>query len=121
MNGINEIKGILTAVLKGMIVYLVSVVIISAVFYFFTVNENYIPMCRSGIAFLCAFLTGVWSVKGKNTKGYLRGLFSGIISAVILMGISSLLGGRPISNAAVTYFIMVVISVCGGIIGINVN
>lgn len=121
MNGLEGIKGLALAVLKGIIFFILCVLIFSAVFYFFTVNETYIPICRSGLIFLTAFLTGLWSSKGQSTKGYLRGLFSGLILAVLFMAASAIFGGSPILKAAVTYFIMIIVAICGGIIGINVK
>ena len=123
MDGFNKggIAGILSAVLKGVAFFAICVLLFSAVFFLFTVNESYIPICYNGLVFLTAFFVGIWSSKNQSTKGYLRGLFGGLAFTLLFMVFSSLYGGKPVTHAAVTYFIMIIISICGGIIGINVN
>ena len=122
MNGFNGIKEIIFAVLKGMVFFAIGVLIFSAVFNFFTVNESYIPIVRCGLLFLSSFLTGIWSSKKQTSKGYLRGLISGLIFAALLLIFSLVTnGGSHIMKAAVTYLIVIIMSVLGGIIGINVN
>lgn len=121
MNGLKGIKGLALAVLKGAAFFITGVLIFSAVFYFFTVNESYIPIVRSGLVFLTAFLTGLWASKGEISKGYLRGMAGGLILAVLFMTASKLFGTGPVLKSVVTYFIMIIIAISGGIIGINVK
>ena len=121
MNGLKGIKRFALAVLKGILFFLAGVIIFSAVFYFFTVNETYIPIVRSGLVFLTAFITGLWSSKGETSKGYLRGLASGLILAVLFITASKIFGESPVLKSVVTYLIMIVIATIGGIIGINVK
>lgn len=123
MNGFNKsgTAGVMKAVLKGILFFGICVLLFSAAFYLFAVNEDYIPIFVSGLLFLTAFLTGIWSSSGKSTKGYLRGLFAGGALVTLFMVFSSFYGGRPINQAVLTYFIMLVISVAGGIIGVNLN
>jgi len=121
MNGLNGIKKMALALLKGIAFFLAGVIIFSAVFYFFTVSETYIPILRTALIFITAFLTGVWSSKGETAKGWLRGLLAGVLLSVMFIIGSKLLGGLPIMKSAVTYIIMAVISTLGGIVGINVK
>ena len=121
MNGLNGIKKMALALLKGSLFFLAGVVIFSAVFYFFTVPEEYIPILRTALIFITAFLTGVWSSKGVASKGWLRGLVSGILLTVLFIIGSKLWGGPSALKSAITYAIMVAISLLGGITGINVK
>lgn len=119
MDGFNKVKGVALSVLKGISFYILLVLIFSAVFWLFSINETYIPIIKSGLSFLTAFLTGLWSAKNGSDKGYLRGLFSGIFLVLLFMAISLIFGGESLIKSAVTYFIMIIISISGGIIGIN--
>ena len=121
MNGFKGIKEIIFAVLKGILFYAVGILIFSAVFNFFTVNESYIPAVRCGIMLLSAFLAGLWSVKGSLSKGYLRGIISGAVFAVIFYLFASFTGGDTGLKTLATYLLMIIMSALGGIIGINAN
>lgn len=115
------ITGILTALLKSVIFFTVCILIFSAVFFLFTVNETYIPICLRGLMLLTAFLSGVWASKKESSKGWLRGLISGLLLTVIFLVFSLFVSGKTITQSAVTYLIMIIISVFGGITGININ
>ena len=121
MNGLNGIKKIAFALLKGISFFLAGVVIFSAVFYFFTIPEEYIPILRAALIFITAFLTGVWSGKGATSKGWLRGIVAGILLSVLFI-IGSKIWGVPSSlKSMATYAIIIAISLLGGIVGINVK
>lgn len=115
------IWGILTALIKGIIFFIACILLFSAVFFLFTVNEAYIPICLRGLMLLTAFLTGIWSSAKEISKGYLRGLISGLLLTVVFIVFSLFLSEKTVTQSAVTYLIMIVISVFGGITGININ
>lgn len=121
MNGLNGIKKMAFAILKGVLFFIAGVVIFSAVFYFFTLPEEYIPILKTALIFITAFLSGIWASKGLASKGWLRGLIAGILLIVVFIIGSKLWGGPSALKSAITYLIMVAISLFGGIVGINVK
>lgn len=121
MNGLNGIKGMSLAILKGIAFFIAGIIIFSAVFYFFTIDETYIPILRTALIFITAFLTGIFSSKKELSKGWLRGLISGVVLCILFIAGSKLWGGNAVLKSAVTYIIMLALSTLGGIIGINVK
>ena len=121
MNGLNGIKKMAFALLKGVAFFIAGVIVFSAVFYFFTIPEEYIPILRTALIFITAFLTGVWSGKGVASKGWLRGIVAGILLSVLFIIGSKIWGGASVLKSAITYSIMIAVSLFGGIVGINVK
>lgn len=115
----NSVFGVLKADIFGILIFVILTLLTSAVFYFFMVKEDIIPIAFNIILFLSAFVTGIKASHTAQSKGYLKGFFSGII-LVILMAVIFWIFKKPITaKNYITYIIMILLSSFGGIVGIN--
>lgn len=119
MNALKSMKRLTLAVLKGTLVFVFGALTLSACFYFFTVNEAYIPIARNALMLLAAFFTGLFASKSESSKGYLRGFFAGLALVILFTVVSKISGGGNFISSVITYSLMLIIAIIGGMIGIN--
>lgn len=112
-------KGIFKATVAGTVVFAILTLLTSVVFYFFSVKEEIIPLAFKIILFLSAFVTGILSSKNASSKGYLRGIASGMIFIFIVFVLFWILKKPTDAKDGITYTIMLLLSFFGGILGIN--
>lgn len=119
LKGMGFFKGICKATAIGTVFFAVFTLLTSAVFHFFTIKEDIIPVAFKIILFLSAFLTGILSSKNAGSKGYLRGITSGMIFIFIVSVLFWILKKPTDGKDVITYIIMLLLSFFGGILGIN--
>lgn len=115
----NFIKGVLKAVLLGIVIFSALILLISAFFYFFKIKEDFIPITFNIILFASAFLVGIFSSKNALSKGYLRGLASGILFIGFTVLLFLIFKKTIVGKDGISYTIMLLLSFFGGILGIN--
>lgn len=113
------VKGILKAVIFGIILFSVLTLFVSAIFYLFTVKEDIIPVAFKIILFTSVFVTGIFSSKNASSKGFLRGIASGVIFICFILLLFSFFKKATDGRDLITYIIMLLLSFFGGILGIN--
>ncbi len=112
---------IIKAVLIGTLIFFALVFISAFVFSYFMIKTSYIPTVFYIIMFLCAFLIGVKSASSYKTKGYLRGIISGIAYIGILFIVFAILKKPVTAKTYITSLIAILISSTGGVVGISKN
>jgi len=119
----NNINNLLRAVILGSIFAIISVFVFSLMMYFF----DFPVSVQSGGLYillnLSLFIASVHTGKKTTKKGYLYGIFSGIIFISILFLINILISGDTLNF--MTFFlkipILLLISLIGGIFGANLR
>ena len=112
---------ILKAAAIGFIFTLAALLIVSGVFYLFTIDEKNIPAILNLILFSSSLIVGVNSSKNAPDKGYQNGLVSGAVFSIGYAVASVFLNGFEPFSLVVKMIIILIISTFGGIIGINLK
>ena len=112
---------LLKAAAIGFIFTLLALLIVSGIFYLFSVNENYISIALPFIVYLSSFITGINSSKNAPDRGYQNGMLSGLIFGGIYTLISVFLNGADPLGIVTKLLIILIVSTFGGIIGINLK
>lgn len=119
MNALKSMKRLMLAVLKGVLFFVLGASLFSTCFYLFTVNEAYISIARNALMLLTAFFTGLFASQRESSKGYLRGFFAGLVLVILFTVVSKISGGGNFISSVITYSLMLIIAIIGGMIGIN--
>lgn len=123
MTNSNNMNNLLRAVILGSIFAVISVFIFSLLMYFF----DFPVSVQSGGLYillnLSLFIASVHAGRRTTAKGYLYGLFSGLIFIVILLLINLLISEGTFS--IMTFFlkmpVLLLVSLIGGIFGANLR
>ena len=110
---------VIKAVIIGIILFFILILASALIFSAFMPDSAYIPTVFNIIFFLCAFLVGLKSSGSYSTKGYLRGIAGGIIYIAVLAIIFSFFKKPVTGKTYITYITALLISLTGGIVGVN--
>lgn len=106
-------------IIKTLIVIIICSLLLGTLSYFDIINENTLKILQITIIFLYLFYNSYILGKNKQNKGYLEGLKYGSIISLIFI-LFSLLFRRNFTFYKLLYYILIIlISVCGSILGIN--
>ncbi len=109
-------KRMIGGALVGWLVLLVGVAVAATVFHLLYLPEAAIPWVSGFIAWLGALLCGFKAAKDAKRKGFMKGLWAGVLYVAGYVVLSLIFGGKiRILNS----LILLVLSVVGGIFGIN--
>ena len=117
----NSIKRLLKAQGIGFLFIFAALLLAAGIFYLFSINENYISGILHFIVYSGSFFTGINSSKNAPDKGYKNGMLSGLVFGGVYTLISIFLNGADPINIIVKLSIILIISMFGGIIGINLK
>lgn len=111
------------AVSRGIIISIVLLLLTSLIFYFTSINQNFIKTIVWIITIISICYTGIYAAVKAGYKGYLHGAVSGAIYMIILFVIASLAKSGMISfKSYFTMFIMaLVIGALSGMIGMIIG
>lgn len=109
-------KRILLAAVAGWLLLFAGVLLSALVFHIFYLPEAAIPWVSGILTYISGFFCGFRSAKGTRRKGYRSGLYAGVVFVIGYAVITLIYAGqfRPIQTV-----ILLILSVFGGIIGIN--
>lgn len=111
-------KRIITATVVAWLFLFAGILLSALVFHFFYLPEGAIPWVSGILTYIAAFLCGFIAAKGAKQKGFLKGFWAGVLFVVVYLVITLIFGeGIRIGNS----LIFLVLSVLGGILGINVK
>lgn len=111
-------KRILIAVFLGWLFLFAGVLLSALVFHVFSLPEGAIPWVSAVISYIASFLCGFRAAKGARKKGFLKGFWAGVLFVIIYLIVALILQAKfRIWNA----IILLVLSVIGGILGINLK
>ena len=108
--------------IKSLIIFLSSIIIIPfllTLFNLLKINSNKIIIIIVGAILM--FIIGLITGKGTNNKGYLKGLLISVICIFILTILSIIFRFQLNINSLIYYSILVVSTIFGSMIGINLN
>lgn len=111
---------ILTGVLIGLAVIVISMLVFAAAIYFLNLDRTYsVPL--STVSLALGSLLAAYSVARKSeSKGYLIGTIVGLISFALVTVISLIINKTGLTINTLFHFIIIVLSsAIGGIIGVN--
>ena len=109
-------KRILSAVLVGWLFLFAGVLLSALVFHIFSLPEGAIPWVSAILCYIAAFFSGYLAAKGVKRKGFLKGLWAGVLFVVVYLIVALVMQSQiKIWNT----IILLVLSVFGGIVGIN--
>lgn len=113
---------ILKGTLIGVALTLISMVIFAAVMLIFNLDRNLsVPFSTVSLAIGC-LISAMYTSKSIGQKGYLVGLFIGIVVFVLVTVLSLIITGDGFSYNTLFHFIIILLSsVSGGIMGVNKN
>lgn len=121
MTNSNNMNNLLRAVILGSIFAVISVFIFSLLMYFF----DFPVSIQSGGLYillnLSLFIASVHAGRRTTAKGYLYGLFSGLIFIVILLLINLLISEFSIMAFFLKMPVLLLVSLIGGIFGANLR
>lgn len=109
-------KRVIGAAIVGWL-FLISTVAVSAlVFHIFSLPEDWIPWVVGCLTYLAAFLSGFRSAKSARKQGFAKGFWAG---AIFVLGylMVNLITRAPLR--LINSLILLIVSVIGGIFGIN--
>lgn len=108
---------------KSLTMYLCLLIylLIASIFYYFEIlNYKVIYLISFIVILLIMFIFSFLSSKEIKYKGYINGFLYGL-SNVLLMTIISKISSNISSRALIYYILLIVVSISGGILGIQKN
>ncbi len=117
----NDIKMVVSGILKGMIFSLIAVLVFSFIVQLFSLGDNVIHVVDQFIKSLAVFIGCFFSLKGRG--GWLKGLLTGLFVFVLTYLIFGLIAGAKVFtwNFLIDAAFGAVIGLISGIIAVNVR
>ena len=117
----NDIKMVVSGILKGMIFSLIAVLVFSFIVQLFSLGDNVIHVVDKFIKSLAVFIGCFFSLKGRG--GWLKGLLTGLFVFVLTYLIFGLIAGAKVFtwNFLIDAAFGAVIGLISGIIAVNVR
>lgn len=117
----NDIKMVVSGILKGMIFSLIAVLAFSFIVQLFSLGDNVIHVVDQFIKSLAVFIGCFFSLKGRG--GWLKGLLTGLFVFVLTYLIFGLIAGAKVFtwNFLIDAAFGAVIGLISGIIAVNVR
>ncbi len=117
----NDIKMVVSGILKGMIFSLIAVLVFSFIVHLFSLGDNVIHVVDQFIKSLAVFIGCFFSLKGRG--GWLKGLLTGLFVFVLTYLIFGLIAGAKVFtwNFLIDAAFGAVIGLISGIIAVNVR
>ena len=117
----NDIKMVVSGILKGMIFSLIAVLVFSFIVQLFSLGDNVIHVVDQFIKSLAVFIGCLFSLKGRG--GWLKGLLTGLFVFVLTYLIFGLIAGAKVFtwNFLIDAAFGAVIGLISGIIAVNVR
>ena len=101
-----------------LIPYVILLLLLTILYYYDLLNNNIIKYLKLFILIITTFFSGYKIGKIYNSKGYLKGLTIGIIIVLLFLLISIFLKSFK-WQSLIYYFIILITSTIGGILGVN--
>ena len=108
--------------IKSLIIFLSSIIVIPfllTILNLLKLNTNKIIIIIIGAILM--FVIGLITVKGSNNKGYLNGLLISVICIFIVTILSLIFRFQLNINSLIYYIILVISTIFGSMIGINLK
>ena len=117
----NDIKMVVSGILKGMIFSLIAVLVFSFIVQLFSLGDNVIHVVDQFIKSLAVFIGCFFSLKGRG--GWLKGLLTGLFVFVLTYLIFGLIAGAKVFTWSflIDAVFGAVIGLISGIIAVNVR
>ena len=117
----NDIKMVVSGILKGMIFSLIAVLVFSFIVQLFSLGDNVIHVVDQFIKSLAVFIGCFFSLKGRG--GWLKGLLTGLFVFVLTYLIFGLIAGAKVFtwNFLIDAAFGAVIGLISVIIAVNVR
>lgn len=111
--------------LKPLLFAFISLLILTFVFTFFNyinfINGTLFNIIKILIPFISLFIGSFLIGKQEKEKGYLNGLIIGIVFIILLLIINLIFKNEVSILYLIINLIYIMISIIGGIIGVNIN
>lgn len=115
----NYIKNLMKNILITLSILLLGIFLITLMNYFNLISGKFLSILKILIITISVFIGGFLTGKKSNSKGWLEGLKIGMI-LIIFLGIINLLFIKEISfKLFIYYFILLICSCLGSMIGIS--
>ena len=116
----NNIFLYIKAFILEMFVTSISIAIFALIIYFTESGFEYAPIFATISIAIGSFLAAYYTAKKINNKGFLVGLFVGIITFILITVISLIIDQGTVTINTLFHFIIILLSsMIGGIIGVN--
>ncbi len=112
-------KDLLKIIGKFFISLFIYLIIITIFAYFNIISYNVVSVLSFIFMILLFLISGFKTGKISEKKGFISGLFIGIVITFILLLLSLIFKSFPTLKSLLYFFILIISSVIGGMIGIN--
>lgn len=121
MKTIISFKSYISSLLLSLAITLLILVILSAVFTFFNVNEGIVHLAPTILFFFSSLLSGFFASRKTNRAGWLTGIIAAFFYSIIVLLLSIIFSSdAPTPQGALkTVLYSLPFGIIGGILGIN--
>lgn len=116
---LKKYKDLLKIIGKFFISLFIYLIIITIFAYFNIISYNVVSVLSFIFMILLFLISGFKTGKISEKKGFISGLFIGIVITFILLLLSLIFKSFPTLKSLLYFFILIISSVIGGMIGIN--
>ena len=107
---------IIRAAVTGWLVLFIGVLLSALVFHLFYIPEGATPWVSGVLAYIAAFLSGYRAAKGAKRKGFLKGLWAGVMFVAGYIVLTLVFQARV---RIINSIILLAVAMVGGMFGIN--